>query len=205
MNRSGLLVVLSGPSGSGKDTILTELVRREQNVRVSISMTTRTPREWEIDGKNYYFVKESYFRRKLESEQILEYAQYGDNYYGTPKAPVDHWLAEGKTVLLKIEVQGAQKIREIYPDAVSIFLMPPSMQVLEERLRRRETEDEDEIKRRLSIAVNEIRRSIEYDYCVINDVVNYAVSDICSIIQAERQRTSRMKTIISEVINSGES
>ena len=130
-----------------------------------------------------------------------EFAQYGKNFYGTPKAPVDIWLSEGKTVILKIEVQGAEKIRAIYPDAISIFLMPPSMKMLEDRLRRRETEDEDEISRRLSIAVSEIKRSVEYDYYVINDIIGYAVSDICAIIQAEKQRTSRMKYIISEVIN----
>ena len=201
MNNSGLLIILSGPSGSGKDTILTELTKREADIRVSISLTTRKPRDWEIDGKNYYFVDECYFKRKLESEQILEFAQYGANFYGTPKAPVDQWLSEGKTVILKIEVQGAEKIRTIYPDAISIFLMPPSMKMLEERLRRRETEDEDEINRRLSIAISEIKRSVEYDYYVINDVVGYAVSDICAIIQAEKQKTSRMKYIISEVIN----
>jgi guanylate kinase len=194
-------VILSGPSGSGKDTILSELARRESDVRISVSLTTRKPREWEDDGKNYYFVDEEFFMRKLESGQILEHAQYGNNYYGTPKAPVDQWLEEGKTVVLKIEVQGAEKIRPIYPDAVSIFLMPPSMKTLEDRLRRRETEDEDEINRRLSIAVGEIKRSVEYDYYVINDVVSYAVSDICAIIQAEKQKTSRMKYIISEVIN----
>jgi len=201
VNNSGLLIILSGPSGSGKDTILTELTKREADIRVSISLTTRKPRDWEVDGKNYYFVDEGYFKRKLESEQILEFAQYGANFYGTPKAPVDQWLSEGKTVILKIEVQGAEKIRTIYPDAISIFLMPPSMKMLEERLRRRETEDEDEINRRLSIAISEIKRSVEYDYYVINDVVGYAVSDICAIIQAEKQKTSRMKYIISEVIN----
>lgn len=201
MIKNGLLVILSGPSGSGKDTILSELEKRDENIRLSISMTTRKPRDWEIDGKNYYFVDEGYFFRKLESGQILEYAQYGSNYYGTPKAPVDLWLSEGKTVILKIEVQGAEKIRALYPDSVSIFLMPPSLKILEERLRKRETEDEDEINRRLSIAVSEIKRSVEYDYYVINDVVGYAVTDICAIIQAEKQKTLRMKHIISEVIN----
>lgn len=200
MNNKGLLIILSGPSGSGKDTILSELTKREVDIRISTSMTTRKPRDWEIDGKSYYFVSENYFTKKLEENQILEYAQYGTNYYGTPKAPVDLWLSEGKTVILKIEVQGAEKIRAIYPDSVSIFLMPPSIKILEERLRRRKTEDEDEINRRLSIAVNEIKRSVDYDYYVINDMVSYAVSDICAIIQAEKQRTFRMKYIISEVI-----
>jgi len=201
VNKRGLLIILSGPSGSGKDTILCELAKRESDIKISISMTTRKPRDWEEDGKNYYFVEENYFKRKLESEQILEFAQYGTNFYGTPKAPVDLWLSEGKIVILKIEVQGAEKIRSLYPEAVSIFLMPPSLKVLEDRLRKRETEDEDEINRRLSIAVSEIKRSVEYDYYVINDTVSYAVSDICSIIQAEKQKTFRMKNIISEVIN----
>lgn len=201
MIRNGLLIILSGPSGSGKDTILYELAKRERDIKISISMTTRKPRDWEVDGKNYYFIDEGYFKRKLESDQILEYAQYGSNFYGTPKTPVDLWLSEGKTVILKIEVQGAEKIRALYPDSVSIFLMPPSLKILEERLRKRETEDEDEIGRRLSIAVSEIQRSVEYDYYVINDIVGYAVSDICAIIQAEKQKTFRNKNIISEVIN----
>ncbi len=201
MNEKGLLLVLSGPSGSGKDTILTELEKRESNVKISISMTTRKPREWEIDGVHYYFVTEAYFMRQLESGQVLEQAQYGGNYYGTPKNPVDTWLNEGKTVILKIEVQGAEKIRNLYPSSVSVFLMPPSLKVLEERLRKRESEEEEEISRRILTAIGEIKRSIDYDYYIINDIVNYAVSDICAIIQAEKQKTSRMKNIISEVIN----
>jgi guanylate kinase len=205
MSKKGLLVVLSGPSGSGKDTILTELEKRERDVKISISMTTRKPREWEVDGIHYYFVNEDFFKRKIEEGQILEYAQYGNSFYGTPKNPVDTWLSEGKTVILKIEVQGAEKIRKLYPDSVSIFLMPPSMKVLEERLRKRESEDDDEVARRLSSAVGEIRKSVDYDYYVVNDVVNYAVSDICAIIQAEKQRTSRNKNKISEVINNAES
>ncbi|HRT82877.1 MAG TPA: guanylate kinase, partial [Oscillospiraceae bacterium] len=159
MSKKGLLVVLSGPSGSGKDTILTELEKRERDVKISISMTTRKPREWEVDGIHYYFVNEDFFKRKIEEGQILEYAQYGNSFYGTPKNPVDTWLSEGKTVILKIEVQGAEKIRKLYPDSVSIFLMPPSMKVLEERLRKRESEDDDEVARRLSSAVEEIRKS----------------------------------------------
>lgn len=205
MSKKGLLVVLSGPSGSGKDTILTELEKRERDVKISISMTTRKPREWEVDGIHYYFVNEDFFKRKIEEGQILEYAQYGNSFYGTPKNPVDTWLSEGKTVILKIEVQGAEKIRKLYPDSVSIFLMPPSMKVLEERLRKRESEDDDEVARRLSSAVGEIRKSVDYDYYVVNDVVNYAVSDICAIIQAEKQRTARNKNKISEVINNAES
>ena len=151
-NNNGLLVILSGPSGSGKDTILTELTKRDMNIKVSTSMTTRKKREWEVDGIHYYFVDKDYFMRKIDEGQVLEYAQYGINYYGTPKAPVDELLAQGRTVFLKIEVQGAEKIRKLYPEAVSIFLMPPSMAALEERLRCRESEDEEDIQRPLTRA-----------------------------------------------------
>ena len=200
-NKKGMLIVLSGPSGSGKDTILNELTRREIDVNVSVSMTTRAKRDCEIDGVHYYFVTREYFERTIAENKALEYAEYGQNLYGTPKAPVDEMLAAGKTVVLKIEVQGAERIRSLYPEAVSIFLMPPSMSVLEERLRRRETNDEEDIQRRLSIAADEIRRATEYDYVVINSIVDYAVSDISAIIRAERQKTFRNKNIISEVLN----
>ncbi len=200
-NKKGMLIVLSGPSGSGKDTILNELTRRETDVNVSVSMTTRAKRDCEIDGVHYYFVTREYFERTIAENKALEYAEYGQNLYGTPKAPVDEMLAAGKTVVLKIEVQGAERIRSLYPEAVSIFLMPPSMSVLEERLRRRETNDEEDIQRRLIIAADEIRRATEYDYVVINSIVDYAVSDISAIIRAERQKTLRNKNIISEVLN----
>ena len=200
MNPKGILAVLSGPSGSGKDSILSRLAQKDPQITVSVSMTTRKPREWELDGKSYYFVSEDYFKKKIETGQMLEYAVYGGNYYGTPKAPVDEWLASGKTVVLKIEVQGAQKIRDMYPDSVSVFLMPPSMAILEQRLKSRETEDTDEIARRLAIAVFEIKQCSLYDYFVINDELDEAVDNIYSIIKAEKLRTSRMKEIICEVI-----
>ena len=132
---------------------------------------------------------------------MLEYAEYADNLYGTPKAPVDEMLRNGKAVILKIEVQGAEKIRKIYPEVISIFLMPPSVRVLEERLRGRNSEDEETLNHRLVIAREEIRRAPEYDYNVINDTVENAVAGIETIIKAERQKTFRNKKIISEVIN----
>lgn len=199
-NKKGMLIILSGPSGSGKDTILTQLEKREQNIQLSISMTTRAARMWEKDGFHYYFVDRASFEEKIANNEILEYAEYSGNYYGTPKAPVDKWLEEGKTVILKIEVQGAENIRKMYPDAVSIFLMPPSMKILEERLRNRESETEDSIQSRMAIAKDEIKRSDEYDYIVVNDIVDYAVSDICAIIQAEFLSSTRMNSKVKEVL-----
>jgi len=198
--RRGLLVILSGPSGSGKDSLLEELMRRDEDVRVSVSLTTRPKRGWEIDGFHYYFVTKEFFQKKLDEDSMLEYAQYGDSLYGTPKGPVDELLKQGKTVILKIEVQGAEKIRALYPDVLRIFLLPPSLSVLENRLRLRETEDEEDIQRRLSIAANEITRATEYDYIVVNNILNYAVNDIAAILQAERNRASRVKYLISEVL-----
>ncbi|MCR4925125.1 MAG: guanylate kinase [Clostridiales bacterium] len=196
-----MLIILSGPSGSGKDTILTELSKRDSNVQVSISLTTRPARDWEIDGFHYFFMTEEQFQEKLKNNEVLEYAKYGQNYYGTPKGPIDKWLEEGKTVILKIEVQGAEKIRKVYPDVISIFLMPPSMEVLEERLRCRESEDEEDIQRRLKIAKDEINRSNEYDYVVFNDVVDYAVCDLSTIIKAESLKRKRLTNKINEVMN----
>ncbi len=200
IEKMGLLIILSGPSGSGKDTVLNELSKQDDDIKISISLTTRPKRDWEIDGVHYYFVAENYFLRKIECNQILEYAVYNGNYYGTPKSIIDQWLENGETVILKIEVQGAQKIREIYPDAVSIFLMPPSMKILKERLFKRESEKNDEIQRRLSIAIDEIKRATEYNYIVVNDLLDYAVSDIRAIIRAERQSSPRLEYLINEVI-----
>lgn len=201
MTDSGVLIILSGPSGSGKDTVLNKLTENRDDIKISISMTTRQKRNDEIDGLNYYFVSREYFEKKITDNNMLEYAEYADNLYGTPKAPVDEMLRNGKAVILKIEVQGAEKIRKIYPEVISIFLMPPSVRVLEERLRGRNSEDEETLNHRLVIAREEIRRASEYDYIVINDTVENAVAGIETIINAERQKTFRNKKIISEVIN----
>lgn len=201
MTDNGILITFSGPSGSGKDTVLRQLIANRDDVKVSVSMTTRKKRNGEIDGKDYYFVDKEYFKKKIAENKMLEYAEYADNFYGTPKDPVDEMLREGKAVILEIEVQGAEKIRNIYPDVISIFLMPPSVRVLEERLRGRNSEDEETINHRLVIAREEIRRASEYDYIVVNDTVENAVAQLDTIIKAERQKTSRNKKIISEVIS----
>jgi len=202
---NGLLVILSGPSGSGKDTVLETLLEADPALHVSVSLTTRAKREWETDGQHYYFVTPDYFQRMLAEGMVLEHAEYGGNYYGTPKQPVDNLLAQGKTVILIIEVQGAEKIRELYPGVCSIFLSPPSMPVLEERLRLRGSEDEEDIRRRLTIGANEILRAREYDYIVVNHTVEQAAADIGAILRAERLRTGRVKYQLSEVIQYAES
>lgn len=200
-NNDGMLVLFSGPSGVGKDTVLDIILDKDERLQRSISLTTREKRSGETDGKDYYFVTKEKFLEMVDGGQVLEYAQYGDNIYGTPKAPVDKWLDEGKTVILKIEVKGAQKIRELYPDAVSIFLLPPSMQILEKRIRKRGTEDENDISRRLKIAKNEILRSADYDFVVVNDDIEEASNNVLGIIKALNYTYKRMNKKISEVIN----
>ncbi|MBO4342599.1 MAG: guanylate kinase [Clostridia bacterium] len=201
MNKTGILIVLSGPSGCGKDTVLSQLIDSNEDIKVSISMTTRAPRAGEIDGVDYYFVTREYFERKIADGSMLEYAEYNGNYYGTPKAPVDEMLRNGISVVLEIEVQGAEKIRKLYPDAVSVFLLPPSLNALEYRLRTRGTEDEETLAHRLYIGEQEIKRAGEFDYYVINDKIRDALDDFETIIRAEKLRMSRNKNVISEVIN----
>lgn len=199
MRSKGMLVVLSGPSGCGKDTVLAELFKLKIGLVQSVSMTTRKPREEEKNGVDYLFVDEEYFLNAINNDRMLEYAKYGINYYGTPKAPVDNWLDEGKTVVLKIDVQGAGNIQKLYKDAVCIFLTPPSMSILEQRLRNRGSEGDDDVRRRLDIACDELKCINEYDYVVVNDELSKAVDDIKTIIKAEQLKVSRRKNILSEV------
>lgn len=183
-NNNGILVLFSGPSGVGKDTVLDLILDKDSDLQKSISLTTREKRENEIDGRDYYFTSLPKFEQMISDGEVLEFAKYGTNLYGTPKKPVDKWLSEGKTVILKIEVQGAENIKKMYPDAVAIFLMPPSMEELEKRLTLRGTDSQDDIKRRLDIAHNEIEKSKNYDYIVINDNIDCASDKVLSIIKS---------------------
>ena len=185
MSEQGKLILFSGPSGVGKDTLLDILIRKNPNFQKSISITTRERREGEVDGVDYYFITPDDFEAMLDSGEVLEFAKYGKNLYGTPKKPVDKWLSEGKTVILKIEVQGAAKIKKMYPDAIAIFIMPPSMETLESRLRQRGTENEEDLVRRLTIARDEIEKSRDYDYIVVNDNLE-AATDLISKILMEK-------------------
>ena len=184
--KKGLLIILSGPSGAGKDTVLDIVTSRTENIKVSVSMTTRKKRDNEIDGVNYYFTSPEEFERNIKAGNMLEYAEYSGNYYGTPKEPVDKMLSRGINVVLKIEVQGAGNIRRIYPDAVSVFIMPKSLEILEQRLRLRSTDSQEAVLKRLKTAEEEIKRIDEYDYLIINDEIEKACSDFESIIRAEQ-------------------
>lgn len=198
----GQLFVLSGPSGSGKDTVLKKVLEKmDGDAFLSVSMTTREMRQGEEEGINYYFVSVEEFEKNIENDRMLEYAKYGSNYYGTPAAPIEKLLKEGKTVFLNIEVQGGANVRRLMPQVKEIFIMPPSMSELERRLRKRGTETEESIKTRLSIAQEEVTHAAEYDYTVINDDLDTAVNDVMSIVRAQQLVTDKMKNIICEVID----
>ncbi len=183
--KRGKLVLYSGSSGVGKGTILSELLKRDPGIRVSVSNTTRSPRKGEIDGVHYNFVTKEQFEKLISEDGYLEYAEYCENYYGTPKKPVEDMLDQGYNVFLEIEVQGGLQIMEKYPDVLSIFILPPSMDVLEKRLRRRGTEDEETIQKRLDEAKREIGFKDKYKYNVVNGKLETAVEEILEILYKE--------------------
>ncbi len=205
MMNKGMLVIVSAPSGCGKDSILEELAQCGRPFQRSISVTTRAPRENEVHGVDYLFLSKDDFQVLLETDGLLEYAEFGKHYYGTPKAPVDEWLAEGKTVILKIETQGADKVRAMYPDAVAIFIVPPSLEELEKRLRGRGTDSEDSICIRLQTAREELKRAESYQYVVVNDDLKTAAQTVLAIITAEQCKIKNMKSMIDEVLKNAES
>jgi len=192
MSKKGMLIVLSGPSGSGKGTIISKLLQKRDDTVLSISMTTRKPREGEVDGVHYFFTNREEFEQMQTLGAFLESAEYNGNYYGTPESTVRNWLAEGKNVILEIEVQGAEKVMDFRSDLVSIFITIPSMEELYARLKGRGTEDEETIAKRMAVAKRELQRAFRYDYVVINDEVDLAVDRINTIIEAEQMRFARM-------------
>lgn len=191
MNK-GLLVVISGPSGAGKGTICKALLQK-QDFWISVSATTRKPRNGEVDGKSYYFLEVDEFKNRIANDGFLEYAEVYGNYYGTPKASVEEKLNQGEDVILEIDIQGALKVKENYPEGVFIFILPPSMEELKKRIIGRGSETKESLLRRFTSAYKEINYVSKYNYAVINDEVEEATKKIESIIIAERCRVDRIK------------
>ena len=170
MNNNGMLVVVSAPSGCGKDTVFKEIRKKRNDIVESVSATTRKPREGEVEGVNYFFLSEDEFKNLIENNGLLEYAVYNNCYYGTPIKGVNDAISNGKICVLIIDVQGAENVKKLYPDSVSIFLVPPNWETLEQRLRARNSEEEEMIQKRLNIAKKELLCQDEYDYKGVNDI-----------------------------------
>lgn len=198
MNKKGLLVVLSGPSGCGKGTVLKELFSKESNLFLSVSATTRNPRPGEEDGVHYFFLSKEAFEAEISQDGMLEHACYCGNYYGTPKQPVYERCENGEDVILEIEVQGAMQVLKKERQAVSVFVMPPSLAELERRLTDRQTEDRHTVLKRMETAKEEIKHAKEYDYIVVNHTVEEAAKEIAAIIRAEKNKTNRMLPMLRE-------
>ena len=182
MNKERHLVVISGPSGCGKDPVVKYLRKVHPEIEVSVSATTRAPRSGEKEGVDYYYMSRAQFEDKVKNGEILEYAQYDKNFYGTPKSEVDRRIENGITVVLVIEVEGAGNIRRLYPDCNTIFVRPPSYEELESRLRGRGTETEESIRRRMARAVEEMEYAVDYNSVVVNDTVESCAEEIYELI-----------------------
>ena len=191
----GKTFIISGPSGVGKSTVLKELFQDRDDLYFSVSATTRPPRPGEINGVHYHFTDVDEFRKMISEDAFLEYAEYVGNFYGTPKRFVDEAMEQGKDVILDIEVQGALQVKKIYPEGVLIFMVPPNLEELGNRLTKRGTEDKETINKRLRRALEEMELVEEYDYLVINDTVEQATEDMLTIVAAEKMKCSRNKNI----------
>lgn len=199
MNHQGILVVVSGFSGAGKGTLMKELLKRYDNYALSISATTRAPREGETDGKEYFFVTKEQFEKMRDERKLIEYAQYVNNYYGTPKEYVEQKMAEGKDVILEIEIQGALKVKKRFPDALLLFVTPPSAEELRRRLVGRGTETLEVINARLARAAEEASGMEAYDYLLINDDLDRCVEEMHQMIQLQHRKTSYHLDFLSKM------
>lgn len=199
MLKEGILIIISGPSGSGKGTIVTELIQNPQYY-LSISLTTRKARIGEEEGLHYFFRSEEEFFRLRECDELLEWASFCGNYYGTPKSNVEQKLKEGKNVILEIEVQGAFKVKQLYPNSIFVFVVPPSMEELRRRLINRGTEKHSVIEERINRAIEEIKLMDEYDYIIVNDALLTAVNNINTIVKAEQLKSKRNLYLRKQII-----
>ena len=198
---SGVLYVVSAPSGCGKGTILETVLKNNKNIYYSVSATTRSPREGEKDGINYYFLSKEEFQKLIDNQGMLEHACFCDNFYGTPRKQVEEKLREGYDVILEIETNGAMQIKKNFPDAILIFILPPSVSELRRRLFKRRTETEEVIEKRLSEAKYEISLARNYDYIMINAELEKAISDFEAIIAASKLTNKKNSNKIEEVLN----
>ncbi len=192
---NGLLIVVSGPSGAGKDTICNKVIEDSDNIWLSVSMTSRNPRGNEKEGKNYFFVTKEEFEQKIKDGKLLEYTNYNGNYYGTPKDKLEDYLNRGIDVILVLDINGAINIKKLVPSALFIFIMPPDMETLKKRLIARKTESKEKVIARFTEAYNEINSYNKYNYVVVNDKIENAVSKVKAIIQAEKCRVERIEEI----------
>jgi guanylate kinase len=199
MDKKGFLVVISAPSGTGKSSLAKLLRDMDSSVRMSVSATTREPRDGERDGENYFFKTPEEFKSMIEKGELLEWVSYCDNYYGTPVKYLDDMIEKGYTVVLDIDVEGAASIRDRYPDSVLIFVLPPSFKELERRIAKRGSESEDSLQKRLDRAKNEVLHLERFDYVVVNDSLETASNNIYSIIKAERHTVKRNKDILQNI------
>ena len=201
MQTKGVLVVVSGFSGAGKGTVMKALLEKYDNYALSVSATTRSPRPGEENGREYFFLTESQFEDMIRNDELIEHARYVDHYYGTPRKYVEDKMAAGKDVILEIEIQGALKVKEKFPDTLLLFVTPPSAEELKNRLIGRGTETMDVIESRLARAVEEAEGIESYDYLVVNDVLEDCVEEVHQIIQNEHYRVNRNESAIQEMRN----
>ena len=200
MNNKGILIVVSGFSGAGKGTLMKELLTRYPDTyALSISATTRAPREGEVDGREYFFVSKDEFEKMIAKDKLIEYAKYVENYYGTPRDYVENKLEEGRDVILEIEIQGALNIKKLFPDTLLLFVTPPNAEELKKRLVGRGTETMDVIESRMNRACEEAQGMENYDYLIVNDSLDRCVEEMHAIIRGEHLRSSRNREFMKEI------
>ena len=199
MNK-GRVFIISGPSGSGKDTVLKKIFEKCPDIAFSISSITRAMREGEVEGEKYNFITRERFEEMIANDELLEHNVFVGNYYGTPKAPVVNCIENGKDMIIEVDVNGAEQIRSKLPDVVSIFIMPPSLEILKNRLCGRGTDSPEVIEKRLGEALGEIARATEYDYIVVNDELEVAVDNVIEVMAVDRFKTDRNLELINKVL-----